>query len=188
MILSENRYPLFGIMHIAMLAAGAGGVTGPALYAKGPDGAEALTLSGSIMSEQVASELPSSAASILAIGLMSGTSQDGVDIALIDTDGERSPSSAPPCRPYSKAERTILRRVTAAAANLTDRTARPDVVAEAERLIDDVHAEVVESFLLANGLQRWPYSSFHHYVRQGVLPRDWGGDIAMDSRFGERKD
>lgn len=40
------------------------------------------------MSEQVASELPLSAASILAIGLMSGTSQDGVDVALIDTDGE----------------------------------------------------------------------------------------------------
>jgi anhydro-N-acetylmuramic acid kinase len=106
------------------------------------------------MSEQVASELPSSAASVLAIGLMSGTSQDGVDVALIDTDGERiAQLGATACRPYSKAERTLLRRATAAAANLTDRTARPDVVAEAERLIDDAHAEAVESFLLANGLQ-----------------------------------
>jgi hypothetical protein len=39
------------------------------------------------MSEQIASELPAGT-SILAIGLMSGTSQDGVDVALIDTDGE----------------------------------------------------------------------------------------------------
>ena len=77
------------------------------------------------MSEQVASEPPLSAASILAIGLMSGTSQDGVDVALIDTDGEHiAQLGATACRPYSKAERTLLRRATAAAANLTDRTAR----------------------------------------------------------------
>jgi anhydro-N-acetylmuramic acid kinase len=108
------------------------------------------------MSEQIASELQSSTGtSILAVGLMSGTSQDGVDVALIDSDGEQiGQLGATACRPYTKAERTLLRRATAAAANLTDRTARPDIVAEAERLINDAHAEAVESFLVANGLQR----------------------------------
>ena len=47
------------------------------------------------MSEQALASLSAGAASeqaavsVLAIGLMSGTSQDGVDVALIDTDGER---------------------------------------------------------------------------------------------------
>ena len=81
------------------------------------------------MSEQMALDLPAAASpetSVLAIGLMSGTSQDGVDVALIDTDGERiAQFGATACRPYSKAERTLLRRATAAAANLTERTARP---------------------------------------------------------------
>ena len=43
------------------------------------------------MPEQIVSELPAGA-SILAIGLMSGTSQDGVDVALIDIDDRRAAS------------------------------------------------------------------------------------------------
>jgi len=71
-------------------------------------------------------QLSSDSSSVLAIGLMSGTSQDGVDLALIDTDGEIIAQFGPAAyRPYGKAERTLLRRATAAAARLTERTARP---------------------------------------------------------------
>ena len=32
----------------------------------------------------------------------------------------------------------------------------------------------------------WPYSSFHNYVKRGLLPADWGGDLGkMQGRFGE---
>ena len=44
---------------------------------------------------------------MIAIGLMSGTSLDGVDIALIETDGKRVTSFGPSgYRPYSEQERT----------------------------------------------------------------------------------
>ena len=58
------------------------------------------------MPEQMSLDPPPAApsdASVLAIGLMSGTSQDGVDVALIDTDGERiAQFGATACRPYTQ--------------------------------------------------------------------------------------
>jgi len=84
---------------------------------------------------------------------MSGTSQDGVDVAMIETDGEVVTRFGPTAyRTYSKAERALLRSAAMAAANLTERTARPGVVAEAEARVDAAHAEAVETFLAANGI------------------------------------
>ena len=88
-----------------------------------------------------------------AIGLMSGTSYDGVDVALLNTDGESVGRLGPTgYRGYSDAERAVLRRAIAAAGNLGNRDARPEALAEAEALLTAVHAEAVESYLAANGL------------------------------------
>ena len=85
---------------------------------------------------------------VRAIGLMSGTSLDGVDVALIETDGERVAGFGPTdYRPYSDGEQTLLRQALVEGAALTDRTARPGVLAEADALVTRVHAETVEAFL-----------------------------------------
>ena len=90
-----------------------------------------------------------------AIGLMSGTSLDGVDVALIETDGETVASFGPSSyRPYTPAERELLRQALADASGLTERQARPGVLAQAEALVTDAHADAVESFLRKFGIAR----------------------------------
>ncbi len=85
---------------------------------------------------------------IVALGLMSGTSMDGIDAALIATDADEVEAFGPTAfRPYSEAERAVLRAALAQATTLDDRDARPGVLAEAERIVTDAHVETVESLL-----------------------------------------
>ncbi len=79
------------------------------------------------------------------LGLMSGTSMDGVDAAVLETDGEAIAGYGPRlARPYDEDERALLRRALAEARRLTDRAARPGALAEAERMVTEAHAEAVE--------------------------------------------
>ncbi len=88
-----------------------------------------------------------------ALGLMSGTSLDGVDIALIETDGERVYAQGPAAsRPYDESERHVLRQALEVAKGLNSRDARPPALVQAENLITKAHAEAVEQFMQTHRL------------------------------------
>jgi putative transposase len=48
-----------------------------------------------------------------------------------------------------------------------------------ERHVDYIHFNPVKHELVSR-VRDWPHSSFHRYVRQGLLPQDWGGDARAD--------
>jgi anhydro-N-acetylmuramic acid kinase len=89
---------------------------------------------------------------VRAIGLMSGTSLDGIDAAVIETDGERVLGFGPTYyRPYQEPERAVLRQALAEAVVLKERSARPGVIGQAEELTTRTHAEVVERLMAEKG-------------------------------------
>lgn len=96
---------------------------------------------------------------LTALGLMSGTSMDGVDMALITSDGENDIVFGPSgSLAYAPAERSLLKAAMEKARELNTagegekRVPATGVFAEAADLVTQKHAGAVRAFLRANQL------------------------------------
>ena len=118
-----------------------------------------------------------------ALGLMSGTSLDGIDAALIETDGEQVfTTGAALTVPYAPDLRERLRAVLGGAPR--------DVVAPVEAALTDAHADAVEALLARAGLARAAIDlvGFHGHTidHRPAERRTWqiGDGAALSRRLG----
>lgn len=119
-------------------------------------------------------------AATVAIGLMSGTSMDGIDIAVVETDGETVSRRGPGgFFPYDEAFRARMEAGLEDARTMAGRQDRPGTLAGLERDITLRHAEAVKRFLVEHPSVSPQVIGFHG---QTVLHRP---DEALTVQLGD---
>ncbi|MDP8997877.1 MAG: anhydro-N-acetylmuramic acid kinase [Pseudomonadota bacterium] len=84
---------------------------------------------------------------------MSGTSLDGIDLAYIETDGERVVKRGPSATyPYTTEQQAMLRQALLDALSIAERNQRSASLAKTEHALTQWHIKAVESFSKQHGL------------------------------------
>src|SRR5262245_8815856 len=90
---------------------------------------------------------------LTALGVMSGTSMDGVDIALLTTDGEETSERGPFfSQPYPSATRARIADALLEARAIKERTERPASLATLEGELTAIHGEAILNYLARMGI------------------------------------
>ncbi|MEQ1944207.1 anhydro-N-acetylmuramic acid kinase [Mesorhizobium sp. VNQ89] len=110
-----------------------------------------------------------------AVGLMSGTSMDGIDVAALETDGETFSITGPSLSvAYDAAFRKRIEAGLETAKTIVSRDERPGDLAELERELTLRHAQAVRDFLEIAGPQ-WQHPDIIGFHGQTVLHRPQHG-------------
>lgn len=137
----------------------------------------------------------------IALGLMSGTSVDGVDAAFLETDGERIYKFGPHVMvPYAPEDRDTLMQATQAALRWRFQGARPNSLYAAETIVHKMHRAAIKAVEKFDGAEALSLIGFHgqtvlhHPASAGVagqtlqlgdgqiLANEFGVPVAYDFR------
>lgn len=130
---------------------------------------------------------------MLVLGFMTGTSLDAVDMAVLDTDGEKIFAFGPAGeRKLSDATRNVVLEATKQALAWPRGTPEPPIFAHAAEMVAEEHHAAAEAFLQQNGIS-WPdldlvamhgQTVLHERPKDGVPGRTVQlGDAAMLARL-----
>jgi anhydro-N-acetylmuramic acid kinase len=110
------------------------------------------------------------------LGFMTGTSLDGVDMAVLDTDGEAQLIFGPWAeKPMPRATRGVLENAVKAALAWPRGADEPAIFAEARRVIVDLHLQAMDEFLSDNGLNLNDFEAIGVHGQTVLHERPKGG-------------